>query len=477
MLSFIIVSENRDTIDSVFSGLRSQYRLDPAAGVQQALTLLENTPYDLMFIDLPLVHGSGESDSRKALHCFWKLRPSLEVVVMTPKDLIRGAVKAVRAGAFEYLSYPLDAHELQLVVENFIEHRTRESELAYLRDHFWKSDWQDVVQTQSEKMGQVLDKIRIVAPTKTTVLLTGETGTGKSLFAKLIHQHSNRADGRFISVHCGAIPDTLIESELFGHEKGSFTGAVKKKLGQFELAGTGTIFLDEVGTISPQLQIKLLQVLQDRTFSRVGGETVLTASTRVIAAANTDLKQMAEEGRFRKDLYFRLNVFPIEIPPLRERPEDLPHIVEACVKKFGRDFQKNFRRVDPDVLERLKRYDWPGNIRELENIVERACLLETSTTLTPESFPGEIMGGAESTCRLPVMSDLTLAEARQLAVTDFERQYLKDLLARYKGRMNPSAAAAGISTRQLHKLLSKYDIRKEAYKNPSIPPVTGWRRY
>jgi transcriptional regulator with PAS, ATPase and Fis domain len=296
------------------------------------------------------------------------------------------------------------------------------------------------------------------------VLLSGETGTGKGLLARMIHIHSNRCNDPFISVHCGAIPDTLLESELFGHEKGAFTGAVRRKPGKFEMARGGTIFLDEIGTITPSAQIKLLQVLQDGTFSRVGGEKVLQTDARVIAATNADLTGMIERGEFRKDLYYRLNVFNIEIPPLRERAEDIPQIAELFLEKLKQRHEKSIHSVHPLVLQAFKNYQWPGNIRELENLMERACILETTTVLTPESFPIGLINSGDAHAVLPVQAHLPLAEARRQAIDDFERQYLKELFSRHKGRVNRAAEDAGVSTRQLNKLMVKYGIEKEIYK-------------
>ena len=313
-------------------------------------------------------------------------------------------------------------------------------------------------------MKEVFNKIRSVSPTKSTVLLLGETGTGKSVMAKLIHQHSNRRDTQFISVHCGAIPDTLLESELFGHEKGAFTGAVRRKLGKFEIAKGGTIFLDEIGTITPTAQIKLLQILHDGTFQRVGGEETLEADVRVIAASNVDVKQMCDEGQFRKDLYYRLNVFPIEIPPLRHRKEDIPSLSGAILKKLIQFSIKEINGIHPNVIDAFKAYDWPGNIRELENLIERGYILESSSILTQESFPNNLFDSETTRVFFPAGNSMTLSEARQRGIEEIERNYLKDVLTRNKGRISDSAAEAGISTRQVNKLMNKYGLKKEKFK-------------
>ncbi|MGD9291199.1 MAG: sigma 54-interacting transcriptional regulator, partial [Desulfobacterales bacterium] len=262
---------------------------------------------------------------------------------------------------------------------------------------------------------------------------------------------------------------TLLESELFGHEKGAFTGAVRKKLGKFEFATGGTIFLDEIGTTTPAAQIKLLQVLQDGTYQRVGGEETLRTDVRVIAATNTDLKKMCDEGNFRKDLYYRLNVFPIEIPPLKQRKVDIPLLIDTFLNKLNHFSSKGIHGVHPLVLEAFSKYAWPGNIRELENLVERAYILETSAVLTPESFPNDLFENETVSVIITSSERQTLAEVRQRSIEDIERNYLKDVLMRNKGRINESARDAGISSRQLNKLMNRYGMRKEEFKNTGTP--------
>jgi transcriptional regulator with GAF, ATPase, and Fis domain len=292
----------------------------------------------------------------------------------------------------------------------------------------------------------------------------GETGTGKGVLAKLIHRHSNRKSRPFVSVHCGAIPDTLLESELFGHEKGAFTGAVRRKLGKFEIADGGTIFLDEVGTITSPAQIKMLQILQDRMMQRVGGEKSIEVDVRIIAATNSDLLRMVREGHFRQDLFYRLNVFPIEIPPLRERAEDIPLFAELFLERLNKFYSKSIHSVHSDVLEAFELYSWPGNIREMENLIERAYILETTSVLTPEGFPSDLFTqNPRGESRTPDMR-LTLAEVRQRAVERVEREYLRELLLTHKGRINLTALAAGITTRQLHKLMTRHRLNKQDFK-------------
>ena len=447
------------------SGLCSEFRIENIKTKQEALAILQKKRFNFLFIDIEILNESPPFTGYKAaFQPFWKLYPTIEIVVMSHQDMLREAVMAVKAGAGDYLTYPIVPEEVKLVTETVRASMIARSELEYLRDQFWETRSLGIIKTKSPQMKAVYDKVRSVAPTRSTVLLLGETGTGKGVLANLIHQHSNRRDAQFISVHCGAIPDTLLESELFGHEKGAFTGAVKRKLGKFEIARGGTIFLDEVGTITPSAQIKLLQILQDGTFQRVGGEATLEAKVRIIAATNADLKKMCENGQFRKDLYYRLNVFPIEIPPLKDRLGDIPHLIEGFLKKLNNLNSKEIHHVDADVLDRCQHYAWPGNIRELENLVERAYILETSSALTSENFPFELVESGDATPTPLVESSLTLAEARRKSIENFERTYLKELLTQEKGKIKESAKFAGITTRQLHKLMAKYGIRKEVFK-------------
>ncbi len=465
MKSILVVSNEAQAYPIITSTYKSGYTVEKTTNKTGALELLQKRRCDLIFIDLDVLNNQDSKvNYKEALQPLRQLFPSVEIIVMTRQDNIRKAVNAVKAGADDYLTYPLDAEELKLVSANLNKTRIMQSEIDYLRDQFWQVDTFELVRTNSESMQKVFQQIRTVSPTKSTVLLVGETGTGKSVLAQLIHKHSNRKDAQFISVHCGAIPDTLVESEMFGHEKGAFTGAVRRKLGKFEFATGGTIFLDEIGTITPATQIKLLQVLQDGNYQRVGGDETLKTDVRVIAASNADLKKMCDEGTFRKDLYYRLNVFPIEIPPLRERSEDIPLFIETFLSNLNQFSLKEIISIHPLVIQAFERYAWPGNIRELENLVERAYILEASSMLTPESFPNELFETEATSVVIPTGKQLTLAEVRQQGVEEIERNYLKDILARKRGKINDSARDAGISCRQLNKLMNRYGLRKEEFK-------------
>jgi DNA-binding NtrC family response regulator len=466
MKSVLIASSQTETSSRIQSRLKSEFAIERVATRAEALAALRSRRHDLVFVDLEvLCESDPQEDFTDALQAFWRSHPATKVVVVTPQDTLREAVMAVKAGASDYILCPINSEELAFVTRKIYEASIRQSELDYLRDRFWQAEDHEVLQTRSDAMRQVFYKIRSVAPTRSTVLLAGETGTGKSVLAKLIHRHSNRRDCQFISVHCGAIPDTLLESELFGHEKGAFTGAVRKKLGRFEIAKGGTILLDEIGTITPAAQIKLLGILQDGIFQRVGGEDTIDANVRVIAATNASLKEMAESGTFRKDLFYRLNVFPIEVPPLRARREDIPFFVAGFLDKLNRFQSKAIHEVHPQVLAALQRYNWPGNIRELENLVERAYILEKSAVLTPESFPGELFECLPASTEIHLDAALGLAEVRRIGIAQIERRYLQELLSRNHGRIKQSAFQAAVTTRQLHKLMKKHGIRKEEFKH------------
>jgi len=369
----LVIAQDRLVFETVSNSFKGKRAVDETYSIDIALELLRARHYDFLFIDLEILRGrTGGNGYKTALQPFWLAAPDLEIIVMAPQEEIREAVMAVKAGASNYLTYPLAPDEVKYVADSIYESIVMQSEFEYLRDKFWESDSLEIVQTRSPAMKQVFEKVRLVAPTNSTVLISGDTGTGKSVLAKLIHRHSNRKNGPFISLHCGAIPETLLESELFGHEKGSFTG--------------GTIFLDEIADLPPLLQVKLLRVTQEKTFRRVGGTEDIRVDVRIISATNKDLQQRVHEGRFREDLYYRLNVIPIHIPPLRERKDDIPILTRHFIEKYSRQFGKKIQNISTYALELLVDYPFPGNIRELENIIERSIALEASSIILPENL-------------------------------------------------------------------------------------------
>eukprot|EP01022_Parablepharisma_sp_SALTPOND_P012820 TRINITY_DN1663_c0_g6_i1.p2 TRINITY_DN1663_c0_g6~~TRINITY_DN1663_c0_g6_i1.p2 ORF type:complete len:554 (+),score=114.63 TRINITY_DN1663_c0_g6_i1:2001-3662(+) len=469
----IIVTPRRDELDLLRSALASQWRIISFMNSEELLAATLSEPCFAVLVDVDILRGLAgqQEDSQRSteagLHVLWKSFPNAHVVILAGGGDMREVVTTVKKGADNYLNYPIHPDEVRYVLESLEAAHRMEGELSYLRDSFWGGDVKRLTRTESPAMQEVLAKAKAAAPTSALILLTGESGTGKSSLAKLIHAHSMRKDKPFVAVHCGAIPEALVESELFGHEKGAFTGAVRRKLGKFEIAHGGTIFLDEVGTLSMAAQVKLLQVLQEKTFHRVGGEIDIHTDARVIAAANQDLKTMVREGRFREDLYYRLNVFPLEIPPLRQRTMDIPLLVENFLERLNGEYGKHLHGLSADALEALARYNWPGNVRELENIVERAFILAGSHMLTLEDFPAEFHPNHDSCpdqAQYAVTTDMNLSEAREQAKDAVEKQYLRAVLTLHAGRINKTAEHAGITPRQLHKLMTRHGLDKKNYK-------------
>jgi DNA-binding NtrC family response regulator len=471
MKDILVLSTRTEDFHLISQALSTACTVKHAPDFETAMTLHTISPFDMILSELTLL--AQRSTNRVSFFLdnpFMKINPFVQLVVLCGRKEVQRAVKAVEEGADRYLVYPLEKKEIQLLVESAGKSLVRDFELDYLRDHFWKTEWLEIIRSKNPRMKKIYESIRSVSPTIATVLLLGETGTGKGMLARLVHWHSQRCEQPFIAVHCGAIPDTLIESELFGHEKGAFTGAGKRKPGKFEMARGGTIFLDEIGTITASAQIKLLQVLQDGTFSRVGGESFLKSDVRIITATNADLEELVKKGRFRKDLYYRFNIFPIEIPCLRDRLEDLPSLTQMFLNNLNAKYGKGIHTLHPSVIQGFGQYGWPGNIRELENILERAYILETSCELTPSNFPPEIVGNLGPQSLPDKMASSSLSQARQMAVEAFERSYLIALLAQTQGKINLSAQKAGITTRQLSRLLNKYGLNKKNFKNNKNHP-------
>ena len=466
MKRVLVVSSQAEAAAVVAAALEPEDRVEAVPDEAQMRRRL-GPDLDFVMLDIALLgeaHGRKREDWRRELRRLWEASPAAEIIVLAPQERLREAVDIVRAGAGNYLTYPLAKVEVRYVLESLLESQKVQSELDYFRDESALGEVKHFAAPESQAMRLAHEKALMVAPTKSTVLLRGETGTGKGVLAGLIHAESNRSGGPFISVHCGAIPENLVESELFGHEKGAFTGAVRRQLGKFELAAGGTIFLDEIGTVSPAVQIKLLQVLQDRIFHRVGGDKAITMEARIIAASNVDLKELCDKGAFRTDLYYRLNVFPIDIPPLRERREDIPALAESFLERLSAYHNKTVHGFHPQVLEAFAHYDWPGNVRELENLIERAFILETSHLLTPAVFPPELFPASEAAACPPLDFSRPLAEVRQQAADSAERAYLEGVLALCPGRVGQAADQAGVTSRQLRNLMAKHGLHKEDFR-------------
>ncbi len=373
---------------------RAKYRVDEAADGDEAVRKLGLVRYDLVLTDLKLPKQDGMAVLRAAKESF----PQMPVIVMTAFGTIDLAVQAMKEGAHQFLTKPFDSDHLLLEIERAISQFRLVAENIILKEGFADKLGAPTIIGNSKKLQEVLALIQKVAPSNATVLLLGESGTGKELFARALHHHSPRRGRPLVAINSAAIPETLIESELFGHERGAFTGATGAKPGKFELANGGTLFLDEVSDLAQAVQAKVLRVLQEQTFERVGGTRTIEVDVRVVAASNADLAAAVRDRRFREDLYFRLNVFPVSLPPLRDRPEDIPALVEHCIAKYATEMRRRVRGISKDALKLLMQYSWPGNIRELENFIERAIILTSGEILQPADFAlglGSIRAGHE----------------------------------------------------------------------------------
>jgi len=389
--------------------------------------------------------------------------PQTSVVIMTAHGSVETAVKAMKMGAMDYLSKPFEAEEIKLVIERVFEHQKLIDENLYLRNQIAEKHRFDNIISKNYRMQQVFELIASVAVTDATVLIYGETGTGKELVAKSIHYNSNRKDNKFVTINCGALPDTLLESELFGHERGAFTGAIKQKIGKFELADKGTIFLDEIGNITPAMQVKLLRVLQEMEFERVGGNKTIKVDVRIIAATNKDLKQAVANGEFREDLFYRINVVQINLPPLRERLEDIPllalHFLEKHCEKTG----KEIYAFSQDVLDSMMHYDWPGNVRELENVIERAVILERGKMISKIDLP--VARLEEKRIDMANISLGTEGFSLREWLRMNEKKYLVDVMKRYEGNVRRALSQAKVGSKTFYRKIQKYGITKDKLKN------------
>ncbi len=424
------------------------YEVAEAADGPDAIRAVEQEPFDLILLDIRMT----TMDGIETLTEIRKVSPFVPVLMMTAYASVKTAVEALKAGAFEYLTKPLDIEELKILIEKALEHyHLREENLALrerLGDRF---DFSKII-GKSGKMKELFDLLAQVAPTDATVLILGESGTGKELVANAIHHNSPRATQPFIKVACAALPETLLESELFGHEKGAFTGAIARKEGRFQLAHRGAIFLDEVGEMSATTQAKILRVLQEKEFEPLGSTRAVKVDVRVIAATNKDLEKEVREGRFREDLFYRLNVVPVSLPPLRERKEDIPALASHFLSIYRKKNKKELREISGKALDLLVRYDWPGNIRELENCIERAVVIARGEIIAPADLPPQIQALSsekeDSEVRFP--SGISLQEV--------EKALILRTLEDTGGNRSRAAEILGINRRTLQMKLKEYGM-------------------
>ena len=483
MSRFLVASNDKLTIEVIKSSLGTSDTLVTAPDAMCLYRKVTSSTFDFVIADISFIDGSTCNIPSNILDVlrdeYINGFPSSHLILLCPKDELPSSLPLILACAKRYLTYPVNAIELNLNIEEILRCDREKSELETLRARLWRNERLDSLLSNSPLMVALFKKVRAVSPTNASVLLTGESGTGKGVVARLIHRHSSRADGPFIDVHCGAIPDTLIESELFGHERGAFTGAHRRKLGKFEIAAGGTIFLDEIGAVTPLVQIKLLQVLQEGIFYRVGAETPVKANVRIIAATNSDLPNLCERGSFRQDLYYRLNVFGLELPPLAHRVEDMPLLIDTMLIKFNSVHGKGIFAVHPKVLDAFFSYRWPGNIRELENVIERAYIVENSSVIMPSTVIDFIEHAKQSTLEPEMASSApqSLSEIRKRAIEKAERTYLVSLLKRNVGNMNACAKEAKVGVRQLRRLVKRHELDKRDFlsnskKSKVIPDIT-----
>jgi len=416
---------------------------------RDAQRLLAERSFDLLVVDNVMPQLSGLDLIREYTASTPENERS-QILMMTAHATVESAIEAMKLGALDYLQKPFEIDELLVVARRALEHQRLTSQYRYLRTERDEQFGNYGIIGRSRPMQDIIDRAERVAQTKSTVLITGETGTGKELVARAIHNRSAQRDMPLIKVNCAAIPETLLESELFGHVRGAFTGAVTSKKGKFALADGGSIFLDEIGTMSQALQAKLLRVLQEREFEPLGSERTEKVDLRVIAATNRDLRQMVAEGRFQEDLFYRLNVIPIELPPLRERRDDIPSLVDHFVRKHSQRTGRRIDRIDDGVVEALQQYGWPGNVRELENTIERAVVLTPATVITADSI-SPLSVGTTRAAGLPTL------QLRQ-NIEWVEKETIRLALESSKGVKKDAAELMGISQRALSYYLAKYRI-------------------
>ncbi len=423
--------------------LEDGYTIDLASCGEDAVAMAEKKNWDIILLDLKMPGMDGLETMEKLK----EIRPETEILMMTAFATIDTAVKAIKQGAFDYLVKPFDPDEVDMQIKKIVNHKQLVMENILLRQQLEDKSRYDEIIGRSDAMQEIFDLISRVAPTDSTVLITGESGTGKELVAQAIHGNSRRCYMPFIAVNCGALPDSLLESELFGYEKGAFTGAEYTKKGRFELADKGTLFLDEIGDISLKTQVDLLRVLQQREFRRLGGQDLINVDVRIVAATNRNLQNAIQEKRFRDDLYYRLNVISIHIPPLRDRKEDIELLSEAFIRRYCLEMNKEERKITPNAKKLLQDYSWPGNVRELENIIERALVIGRGDKITEEDLPF-----SKRTAPLP-----PLPKSLKL----MEKVHIERVLSENDWNISRSAQDLGVDRQTLYNKIEKYHIKKE----------------
>lgn len=451
--SVLIVDDEKHTREGLQQALAENFDVTVAASADEAFNLLEAQPFDVILTDLRMPGKSGLKVIDKALGL--PQRPA--VLMMTAYGNIDTAVEAMKRGAVDFLTKPVNIERLEVLIQRALKTKTLEVEVKHLHERLDEKFSFDSIIGHSPRLKDVIDRVRLVAPSRATILIEGESGSGKELIAQAVHQASPRARAPFVAVHCAALSESLLESELFGHERGAFTGAVERRVGRFESADGGTLFLDEIGEISQSTQVKLLRFLETKAIERVGGSKPIELDVRLVAATNRHLEQMVRDGKFREDLFFRLNVVRIAMPPLRERAEDIPLLLAHFIKVFSDENGQPLLTVEPGALRTLQRYPWPGNIRELRNFCENAVVLRRGGSLTEydlePKFRGEGLGPVGDPAK---PGGQGAAGSNPLSVEENEKRLLREALLKARGNRTKAAQLMGISRRTLHRKLDQW---------------------
>lgn len=459
MEKILVIDDEKSILDLLSVVFEKEgYMVETSLSATRAVELMGNEDFDIIISDIKMPRMSG----MELLSYVRKNRPDIPIVMITAYGTIKQAVEALKAGAMDYIVKPFDVEELKIIVAQGLEKKRLKEENLFLKKELKeKYDFENMI-GKSKVMQEVYNLIEKVADTDSTVLITGESGTGKEIAARAIHYQGTRRERAFVSINCGALPENLLESELFGHVKGSFTGAVVNKKGMFEVAEKGTLFLDEVGEMSPWTQVKLLRALHDKRIRRVGGTEEVQVDVRIIAASNRDLKKSINQGNFREDLFYRLNVISFEMPPLRKRKEDIPLLVTHFLENYCNKMGRQMKRIVPEVIDVLESYPWPGNVRELENVIERVVAIEERETITKGSLPNEMLQPSEKQDTTPVLQQGFDLNA---VMDEISSGYVKQALQFSKGNLKETANILGINYRSLRYLVEKHGLKNVNREN------------
>ena len=430
-------------------------------GIEAINKINQNKP-TLIFMDITM----PEMDGLAALEKIKKINPLIPIIVITGDGNMETAIRAMKMGAFDYLTKPLDIEKVRITAQRAIELMQMKNQIDELQHQLKNKEEGTNIIGQHSQMQDLFKKIGVISntPNTTNVLILGETGTGKELVARVIHENGSHSTQPFQAINCTVLPENLLESELFGHEKGAFTGADHRKPGKFELAGEGTLFLDEIGDMPETLQKKLLRVIQERSFERLGGNEQIKLNARIIAATHRELKDAVKKGTFREDLYYRLNVMEVVLPPLRDRKEDIPLLANYFLNKYTDRLEKKFTGITSEVMKTLSRYSFPGNVRELENIIERAVALERGEVLSMQSLPqGLLIDESDKSVNIPILSK-EFSSAKKIIIEAFEKKFLLERLKETRGNVSEAARIAGIERQSFQRLMKKYNLSSEDFK-------------